>query len=178
MNEVPSYRKWLSKLLCKLQSTNFKRMVAVQFELRPYLQGIPYWGAALLVGALVLSAAIVAGLVAQWLSGRYLYFGYPAIGDVRVSSVGWAILVGILCGILALPFHRLRCGYYASHRDETYGTSHEAAQEAARRNKKDGAAWDKRDKASVKVIWDNLIGVSVFCEDQTEESRFDPFGGK
>ena len=75
-------------------------------------------------------------------------------------------------------YHRPGCGYYASHRDETYGTSHEAAQEAARRNKKDGAAWDKRDKASVKVIWDNLIGVSVFCEDQTEESRFDPFGGK
>ena len=37
--------------------------------------------------------------------------------------------------------HRPGCGYYASHRDETYGTSHEAAQEAARRNKKDGAAW-------------------------------------
>ncbi|MFM8314802.1 MAG: chloride channel protein, partial [Deltaproteobacteria bacterium] len=43
----------------------------------------------------------------QWLSGKYLYFGYPKIGAVTLSAVPWAILVGVVCGILAYPFQRL-----------------------------------------------------------------------
>lgn len=55
----------------------------------------------------VISAAIIGGVVSQWLSGKYLYFGYPKIGVVTLSSIPWAILVGITCGLLAYPFNRL-----------------------------------------------------------------------
>ena len=57
--------------------------------------------------SVVISAAIIGGVVSQWLSGKYLYFGYPKIGIVLLSSIPWAALVGIVCGILAYPFHRL-----------------------------------------------------------------------
>jgi H+/Cl- antiporter ClcA len=57
--------------------------------------------------SVVISATIVAGMVSQWISGKYLYFGYPKIGDVPFSSVIWAILVGVMCGLLAYPFQRL-----------------------------------------------------------------------
>lgn len=53
----------------------------------------------------VLWAAIVAGVVSQGLSGRYLFLGYPRVGDVPLSALPWAVLVGILCGALAVPFH-------------------------------------------------------------------------
>ena len=55
----------------------------------------------------VISAAIIGGMISQWLSGKYLYFGYPKIGDVPFSSVPWALLLGIHCGLLAYPFHRM-----------------------------------------------------------------------
>ncbi|MBI4403468.1 MAG: chloride channel protein [Deltaproteobacteria bacterium] len=57
--------------------------------------------------SVVITAAIIGGVVSQWLSDRYLYFGYPKIGEVPLSSIPWAIFVGILCGILAYPFHRM-----------------------------------------------------------------------
>ena len=53
----------------------------------------------------VISAAIMGGMVSQWLSGKYLYFGFPKVGDVPISSVPWAIGVGIVCGLFAVPFH-------------------------------------------------------------------------
>lgn len=53
----------------------------------------------------VISAAIISGMVSQWLSGRYLYFGYPKLGNIGISSVPWAMLVGILCGLFAFPFN-------------------------------------------------------------------------
>ena len=55
----------------------------------------------------VISAAIIGGMISQWLSGKYLYFGYPKIGAVPFSSVTWALLLGILCGLFAYPFHRM-----------------------------------------------------------------------
>lgn len=55
----------------------------------------------------VLWAAIVAGVVSQAVSGRYLFLGYPRIGDVPFSSLPWALLVGVLSGALALPFHQM-----------------------------------------------------------------------
>jgi len=57
--------------------------------------------------SVVISAAIIGGMVSQWLSGKYLYFAFPEIGDVPFSSVPWAILVGLLCGTLAFPFQKL-----------------------------------------------------------------------
>lgn len=55
----------------------------------------------------VISAAIIGGVVSQWLSGKYLYFGYPKIGVVTLSAIPWAILVGVTAGILAYPFNQL-----------------------------------------------------------------------
>ncbi|NBX67791.1 MAG: chloride channel protein [Proteobacteria bacterium] len=57
--------------------------------------------------SVVISAAIIGGVVSQWLSGKYLYFGYPKIGVVLLSSIPWALLVGVVCGVLAYPFHKL-----------------------------------------------------------------------
>jgi len=53
----------------------------------------------------IFSATIIAGIIAQWLSGRQLFFGYPKTGVVPFSSIPWAILVGVTCGVLAYPFH-------------------------------------------------------------------------
>jgi H+/Cl- antiporter ClcA len=55
----------------------------------------------------VISAAIIGGIISQWLSGKYLYLGYPMIGSVPISSVPWAILIGSLCGLFAIPFHKM-----------------------------------------------------------------------
>lgn len=55
----------------------------------------------------VLSAAIIAGVVAQWATGRYLFLGYPQIGDVPLSSIPWALGLGIVAGVLAAPFHAM-----------------------------------------------------------------------
>lgn len=55
----------------------------------------------------VITAAIVGGITSQWISGRYLFMGYPRIGVVEFSAIPWAILIGVLCALIALPFHRL-----------------------------------------------------------------------
>lgn len=55
----------------------------------------------------VLAAAIIAGAVAQWLSGRYLYFGFPEIPHVPFSSIFWAIAVGVTCALVSIPFHKM-----------------------------------------------------------------------
>ena len=55
----------------------------------------------------VISAVIVAGMVAQWLSGRYLFLGYPRIEYVSLSSVPIALLVGLVCGLGASFFEKI-----------------------------------------------------------------------
>lgn len=55
----------------------------------------------------VITAAIIGGAVAQWISGRYLYFAGTEMGDVPLSSLPWAVALGIFCGLIAFPFHRL-----------------------------------------------------------------------
>lgn len=54
----------------------------------------------------VITAAIIAGATAQWLSGKYLYFGYPAVGTIDASALPWAMFIGVLAGLMALPFHK------------------------------------------------------------------------
>lgn len=56
----------------------------------------------------VISAVIMAGMIAQWLSGRYLFLGYPRIESVSFLSVPYSILVGLACGFVAGIFDRLR----------------------------------------------------------------------
>jgi H+/Cl- antiporter ClcA len=55
----------------------------------------------------VISAAIIGGMVSQWLSGKYLFFSYPAVESVPLDSFPWAILVGVICGMVAYPFQRI-----------------------------------------------------------------------
>lgn len=54
----------------------------------------------------VLTAAIIGGVVSQWLSGKYLFFGYPPIGSVGLDSIPIALLLGLVCGSIAIVFHR------------------------------------------------------------------------
>lgn len=46
----------------------------------------------------LISAVIVAGLVAQWMLGPYLYFGYPRIAQTTMQFLPWAIGMGIIAG--------------------------------------------------------------------------------
>jgi H+/Cl- antiporter ClcA len=52
----------------------------------------------------VLTAAIIGGVVSQWLSDRYLFLGYPKLGVVPLSSIPWALGLGILAGLVSIPF--------------------------------------------------------------------------
>ncbi|MFM8269432.1 MAG: chloride channel protein [Pseudomonadota bacterium] len=52
----------------------------------------------------VLTAAIIGGVVSQWLSGRYLFLGYPKLGVVPLSAIPWALGLGVLAGIVSVPF--------------------------------------------------------------------------
>lgn len=52
----------------------------------------------------VISAAIIGGLVSQAISGKYLYFGYPKVGDVYLSAIPYAAFAGVMCGVFAYPF--------------------------------------------------------------------------
>ncbi len=55
----------------------------------------------------VITAAIIGGAISQWISGRYLYFGFPPVGDVPLSTIPWALIVGVICGLFAFPFQLL-----------------------------------------------------------------------
>ncbi len=50
---------------------------------------------------------IVAGLVAQWMLGPYLYFGYPKIAVTTMRFLPWAVLVGVLTGVAGALFGNL-----------------------------------------------------------------------
>ncbi|NBT59373.1 chloride channel protein, partial [bacterium] len=52
----------------------------------------------------VLTAAIIGGVVSQWLSGRYLFLGYPKLGVVPLSAIPWALGLGVFAGLVSVPF--------------------------------------------------------------------------
>ncbi len=54
----------------------------------------------------LITAVIVSGLVAQWLLGPYLFFGYPKFLPVTVSILPWAVLVGLITGLSGAWFGR------------------------------------------------------------------------
>jgi len=56
----------------------------------------------------VISAVIIAGMIAQWLWGRYLFLGFPKLAAVGPMSVVYAMIVGSACGIVAGSFGRAR----------------------------------------------------------------------
>jgi len=55
----------------------------------------------------VISSVIMAGVAAQWLSGRYLYLGFPKITTVPISGLLWVVLVAVIVGTFAGLFLRL-----------------------------------------------------------------------
>jgi H+/Cl- antiporter ClcA len=55
----------------------------------------------------LLSAVIVSGLMAQLMSGPYLYFGYPALQRFDMTILYWALIAGLLAGVLGGLYGRL-----------------------------------------------------------------------
>jgi len=54
----------------------------------------------------LITAVIIAGLVAQWLLGPYLFFGYPKFLPVKAAIIPWAVLVGLITGLSGAFFGR------------------------------------------------------------------------
>lgn len=52
----------------------------------------------------LISAVIVAGVVAQWLLGSYLYLGFPQLQNIGFTFLPWALLVGAISGYLGACF--------------------------------------------------------------------------
>ncbi len=55
----------------------------------------------------IISAVIIAGMISQWLFGRYLFLGYPLVGSIGINVFPAVIAVGILCGVAAGLFERI-----------------------------------------------------------------------
>jgi len=54
----------------------------------------------------LISAVIIAGLASQWVSGPYLYLGFPKLLPISMSIVPWVILVSVICGLAGGLFGR------------------------------------------------------------------------
>jgi H+/Cl- antiporter ClcA len=63
----------------------------------------------------VFSGAIVGGLISQWLSGKYLYFGSVQVQHVPGNTVFLSMLMGLVCGLMAYPFHKLLAVHWREH---------------------------------------------------------------
>lgn len=59
----------------------------------------------------LIAAVIIAGLVAQWLHGNYLYLGFPALKPVAFSFLYLAAAVGVVGGLLGAVFGKLLAGF-------------------------------------------------------------------
>jgi H+/Cl- antiporter ClcA len=55
----------------------------------------------------LIAAVIVAGLIAQWLVGSYLYLGFPIIEAITPRSYAWVIVLAALGGIWGALFGRV-----------------------------------------------------------------------
>lgn len=55
----------------------------------------------------LLSGVIVAGLVAQWVLGSYLYLGFPELSPVDFTVIPAAIFNGAITGLLGAAFSRI-----------------------------------------------------------------------
>ncbi|MCA9506991.1 MAG: chloride channel protein [Myxococcales bacterium] len=59
------------------------------------------------IKTVLIFAVLVAGLIAQWIMGPYLYFGFPSVAPVTFSAVPLALLVGALGGFFGALFGHL-----------------------------------------------------------------------
>lgn len=55
----------------------------------------------------LISAVIISGLASQWITGSYLYLGFPKLLDTTLAIVPWTLLVGVLCGSAGSVFGKL-----------------------------------------------------------------------
>lgn len=55
----------------------------------------------------LISAVIIAGFIAQWLSGPYLYLGFPKVAPIAATVFWLAIVVGLVSGLAGATFGRL-----------------------------------------------------------------------
>jgi H+/Cl- antiporter ClcA len=46
----------------------------------------------------LITAVIISGISSQWVSGTYLYLGYPNIPVLGAKTILWAILIGVVTG--------------------------------------------------------------------------------
>lgn len=56
---------------------------------------------------MLISAVIIAGLVAQGIQGPYLYLGFPRIPIVTAGMLPWAIAIGLVVGLCGAVFGKL-----------------------------------------------------------------------
>ena len=54
-----------------------------------------------------ISSVMIAGLVAQWLLGPYLYFGFPKILPIDMRVLPYTALIGLVTGLLGALFGKI-----------------------------------------------------------------------
>ncbi len=57
--------------------------------------------------ASLITAVIISGIAAQWVSGTYLYLGYPSIPMVGAKTILWALFLGGVAGTGGAWFGRI-----------------------------------------------------------------------
>ncbi len=57
--------------------------------------------------AAIISSVIIAGLIAQWLLGPYLFLGYPKLKAFSIPVLVLALFIGGICGISGALFGKL-----------------------------------------------------------------------
>lgn len=55
----------------------------------------------------LITAVIIAGVTSQWISGSYLYLGFPKLGEMSYSNIPWTILIGVIAGMGGALFGKL-----------------------------------------------------------------------
>ena len=59
------------------------------------------------IRTILLAAIITSGLISLWLSGNYLYLGFPVVTIEGISIIPMAILVGVISGLAGSSFSSL-----------------------------------------------------------------------
>jgi H+/Cl- antiporter ClcA len=54
----------------------------------------------------LITAVIISGIAAQWVSGTYLYLGFPNIPAFGARAVVWALVIGVITGSAGALFGR------------------------------------------------------------------------
>ncbi len=55
----------------------------------------------------LISAVIISGLASQWITGSYLYLGFPQFANTTASTIPWTVFVASICGLLGGIFGKV-----------------------------------------------------------------------